>query len=224
MIKKFDITILKNISKIAIPSIIQQSIVSVGNLFVQALVNSYGAIIIAGYAAATKVDSITILPMSNMSNAISTFTGQNIGAGKVERVRSGYKSAIIMIGIFCAIVTFILFLFGNRLIGIFVDSASNEGVIAIGTQYVKIVSVFYFFMGLMVITNGVLRGSGDMKTFLISTITNLSTRILFAYGLSSIIGQGAIWWAIPLGWIFASIVSIIGYKSGKWRNKFVERT
>ena len=224
VIKKFDITILKNISKIAIPSILQQSIVSVGNLFVQALVNSYGAIVIAGYAAATKVDSITILPMSNMSNAISTFTGQNFGAGKVERVKSGYKSAIIMIGIFCAIITFILFLFGNRLIGIFVESASNEGVIAIGTQYIKIVSVFYFFMGLMVITNGVLRGSGDMKTFLISTITNLSTRILFAYGLSSIIGQGAIWWAIPLGWIFASTVSIIGYKSGKWRNKFVERT
>ncbi|MGG7187774.1 MATE family efflux transporter, partial [Clostridium butyricum] len=222
-VKKFDIRILKKISKIAVPSILQQSIVSIGNLFVQALVNSYGAVVIAGYAAATKIDSITILPMSNMSNAVSTFTGQNIGAGKIERIKKGYKSALIMIGIFCVFAASLLFLAGHQLIGMFVDSVSNQGVITIGTQYLKIVSVFYFFMGLMVITNGVLRGSGDMKMFLASTLTNLSTRIIFAYGLASFIGQGAIWWAVPFGWIFASTVSVIRYKSGKWKNSTVIR-
>ncbi|WP_455822740.1 MATE family efflux transporter [Clostridium butyricum] len=222
-VKKFDIRILKKISKIAVPSILQQSIVSIGNLFVQALVNSYGAVVIAGYAAATKIDSMTILPMSNMSNAVSTFTGQNIGAGKIERIKKGYKSALIMIGIFCVFAASLLFLAGHQLIGMFVDSVSNQGVITIGTQYLKIVSVFYFFMGLMVITNGVFRGSGDMKMFLASTLTNLSTRIIFAYGLASFIGQGAIWWAVPFGWIFASTVSVIRYKSGKWKNSTVIR-
>lgn len=218
-IKIFDLLILKNISKIAVPSILQQSIVSIGNLLVQSLVNTYGSVVIAGYAAAVKIDSITILPMANMSNAVSTFTGQNIGAHKEERIRGGYKAALIMIGIFCAVIAGILILFGHKLIGLFVDSAANPGVIAVGTQYMRIVSIFYFFMGLMVITNGVLRGSGDMKVFLISTITNLSTRVIFAYGLAFLIGVSAIWYAVPLGWISASAVSVIRYRSNKWLNK-----
>lgn len=220
-VKIFDLAILKNIFKIALPSILQQSIVSIGNLFVQALVNSYGAVVIAGYAAATKIDSITILPMSNMSNAVSTFTGQNMGAHKTDRVGKGYKAALMMIGIFCAFAALVLFLFGHKLVGLFVDSASNPGVIAIGTQYMRIVSVFYFFMGLMVITNGILRGSGDMKVFLASTVTNLSTRVIFAYGLAFLIGQSAIWWAVPFGWIFASTMSVIRYRSGKWKSKTI---
>lgn len=220
-IKTFDIKILCNIFKIAIPSILQQSIVSIGNLFVQALVNSYGASVIAGYAAATKIDSITILPMANMSNAVSNFTGQNIGASKYKRIKDGYKAAIIMIGIFCAFAFVILFLFGHNLIGMFVDSTKNTKVILIGSQYLSIVSIFYFFMGLMVITNGILRGSGDMKVFLGSTLTNLSTRIIFAYALAFLIGQSAIWWAVPLGWIFASTVSVIRYRSEKWKNSSV---
>lgn len=217
----FDINILKNIFKIAVPSILQQSIVSIGNLFLQALVNSYGTIVVAGYAVAIKIDSITILPMSNMSNAVSTFTGQNIGANKTERIKSGYKAALIMIGVFCAFITIILFFFGYKLIGLFVNSSSNPDVIDVGFQYMKIVSLFYFFMGLMVITNGILRGSGDMKIFLVSTIANLSTRIIFAYGLAFLIGQSAIWWAVPFGWIGASTISVIRYKSGKWKNKSI---
>lgn len=217
----FDIIILIKILKIALPSILQQSIVSIGNLFVQALVNSYGAVVIAGYAAATKIDSITILPMANMSNAISTFTGQNMGAQKTERVHKGYKASLIMIGIFCAFAALILFIFGHKLIGLFVNSSAAPEVITIGTQYMKIVSVFYFFMGLMVITNGVLRGSGDMKIFLASTLTNLSIRVIFAYILASQIGQSAIWWAVPLGWISASTISIVRYKSGKWKSKSI---
>ncbi|NME83991.1 MATE family efflux transporter [Clostridium sp. SM-530-WT-3G] len=217
----FDLSILKNMFKIVIPSILQQSIVSIGNLFVQALVNSYGIIVIAGYAAAIKIDSITILPMVNMSNAVSTFTGQNIGANKPERIKNGYKGALIIIGGFCAFTAITLFLFGHKLIGLFVNSSSNSSVIDIGVQYMKIVSLFYFFMGLMVITNGILRGSGDMKIFLLSTLTNLSTRIIFAYTLAFLIGQSAIWWAIPCGWILASTISVIRYKSGKWKSKSV---
>lgn len=219
--KIFDWIILKNMCKIAIPSIIQQSIVSIGNLFVQALVNGYGWETIAGYTAATKIDSITIMPMVNLSSAVSTFTAQNIGAKKNERVNSGYKSALAMIVIFCICTGFILFIFGSNCIRIFVDSNSNERVVNIGVEYLRVVSMFYLLMGLMVITNGVLRGAGDVKVFMFSSLTNLGTRVMFAYTLAFIIGQRAIWWAIPLGWIFASTVSIIRYRSEKWKGKAV---
>lgn len=217
--KFFDAYILGKIYKIVVPSIVQQSIVSIGNLFVQSLVNSYGSIVIAGYTSASKIDSVIILPLVSLSNAISTFTAQNIGSGNVKRVKKGYKAALSMIAIFCSIMIIILFLFGDNLIGIFVNKSENKEVITIGCKYLKIVSMFYFLMGLMVITNGVLRGAGDLKVFLLSSLTNLSTRIIFAYILAKFIGQSAIWWAIPLGWAVASTISIIRYNSGRWKNK-----
>ena len=215
----FDFNILKKMSKIAIPSILQQSIVSIGNLFVQSLVNSYGSVVIAGYTSGSKIDSITILPMVSLSNAVSTFTAQNIGGKKNERVKRGYKGALIMIAIFCVFAGVMLVIFGDKLVGIFVDSKSNGDVINIGSQYLKIVSIFYFLMGLMVITNGVLRGAGDLKVFLISSLANLSTRVILAYTLASFIGQSAIWWAVPFGWAIASTISVIRYRSGKWKSK-----
>lgn len=219
--KLFDINIFKKMCRIAIPSIIQQSIVSVGNLFVQSLVNGYGYETIAGYTAATKIDSITIMPMVSLSSAVSTFTAQNVGAKKNERVKKGYKSALLMIGIFCAFITLTLFIFGAKFIGIFVSINGNEEIIKIGVEYLRVVSIFYVLMGIMVITNGVLRGSGDVKVFMLSSLTNLSTRILLAYLLAYIIGQRAIWFAIPLGWLFASIISVYRYFGENWRNRSV---
>ena len=215
----FDFKILKSMGKIAIPSILQQSIVSIGNLFVQGLVNSYGAIVMAGYSAATKIDSITILPMANMSNAVSTFTAQNIGGDKLHRIKKGYKVALVMIGVFCAIAAIILFFKGDNIMCLFVNKSGNKDVIDIGHNYLRVVSLFYFFMGLMVITNGILRGAGDMKVFLGSTCTNLGTRILIAYALSYFIGVRSVWWAVPCGWILASTVSVTRYISGKWKTK-----
>lgn len=217
--KLFDFVMLKKISKVALPSILQQSIVSIGNLFVQSLVNSYGSIVIAGYTSASKIDSICILPLTSLSNAMSTFTAQNIGGKKSERVKKGYKAALSMIAVFCIFAAIILFIFGNSLVGIFVDSSSNQNVISVGHEYLKIVSIFYFLMGLMVTTNGVLRGAGDLKIFLISSLANLSTRVICAYALASFIGRSAIWWAVPLGWIIASAISVVRYRSGKWREK-----
>lgn len=209
----FDFRTLKSISKIALPSMLQQSIVSFGNLLLQSLVNSYGTVVIAGFSIATKIDSIIILPMVSLSNAISTFAGQNIGAKKINRVREGYKTSIIIILIFCIITSSIIFLFGNNITSLF---SRNEDIINISIQYLKIVSSFYFFMGLMVITNGVLRANKDMKFFLLSTTINFSTRVIFAYILSFIVTQKFIWFSIPLGWLFASTTSILRYKSDKW--------
>ncbi|WP_294353608.1 MATE family efflux transporter [uncultured Clostridium sp.] len=209
----FDFRTLKSISKVALPSMLQQSIVSFGNLLLQSLVNSYGTVVIAGFSIATKIDSIIILPMVSLSNAISTFAGQNIGAKKINRVREGYKTSIIIILIFCIITSSIIFLFGNNITSLF---SRNEDIINISIQYLKIVSSFYFFMGLMVITNGVLRANKDMKFFLLSTTINFSTRVIFAYILSFIVTQKFIWFSIPLGWLFASTTSILRYKSDKW--------
>lgn len=214
--KLFDFSMLKKISKIAIPSILQQSIVSIGNLFVQSLVNSYGSVVIAGYTSASKIDSICILPLTSLSNAISTFTAQNIGGRKSNRVKKGYKAALIMIVIFSTFAAIILFIFGNNLVGIFIDSNANKDVMLIGHEYLKIVSMFYFLMGLMVTTNGVLRGAGDLKIFLISSLANLSTRVICAYILANFIGQSAIWWAVPIGWAIASAISVVRYRSGKY--------
>lgn len=217
--KIFDLKILKSMCKIAIPSTLQQSIVSIGNLFVQALVNSYGVVTIAAYSAATKIDSICTLPMANMSNAVSNFTAQNIGGQKVYRVKNGYKSALIMMGIFSLSITILVFIFGKNIIGLFVDSTSNTEIVEVGIQYLRVVSLFYFFMGLMVITNGVLRGCADIKFFLISTIGNLASRVTFAYLFAYIMGKSGIWYAIPLGWVIASIISVNRYISGNWKEK-----
>lgn len=218
-VKFFDIKILKDMSKIALPSILQQSIVSIGNLLVQSLINSFGSIVIAGYTAAARIDSITILPMVTMSNSISTFTAQNIGAKKPERIKSGYKAAIIMTGIFCVFIFCILFIFGHNIIGMFIDKGSNMEVINVGVNYMRIVSLFYFLMGLMVITNGVLRAAGDIKFFLGSSCINLGIRVCMSYIMAQFIGVIGIWYAVPLGWIFASIFSILRYLSGKWKDK-----
>ena len=220
-VKPFNIAIFKSISKIAFPSILQQSIISVGNLCVQALVNSFGSLIIAGYTAATKIDSITILPMSNMSNAVSAFTAQNIGGEKMDRVHKGYKAALRIIFVFCIIIAVVIFLFGSNIIGCFVNEEASVEVIEFGHNYLKIVSLCYFLMGFMVVTNGILRAAGDMKYFLITSFINLFTRVSSAYVLSVIFKENSIALAVPLGWLAACIFVYTRYKSGKWRNKKV---
>lgn len=217
----FDYTILKKICQVAIPSTIQQSIVSIGSMLVQTLVNGYGPVIVAGYTAAIKIDSIAIMPMVNVGSAVSTFTAQNIGAKKTERVYEGLKAALAMVFIIGAGIAFLLFLFGEQVIGMFVDTATNQDVIKVGVDYLRVVSVFYVVMGTMNNFNGVLRGAGDMKVFMICTLCNLGTRVILAYILAafSSIGARAIWWSIPIGWTVGLIVAVLRVASGKWKNK-----
>lgn len=218
----FNVDILKRMGKIAIPSVIQQSIVSLGMLFVQALINSFGSTVVAGYTAATKIDSIAMMPTLNISNAMSAFTAQNIGAKKPERVKKGYHASLAMMAVICILITSILYLFGENFIGMFVDSNTNQDVISVGVEYLKVVSIFYIVMGGMFTTNGVLRGSGDVKAFMTSTLANFFSRVAFAYILSNFIGAKAVWWAIPIGWTVGLSISFIRYKSGKWTKKSIE--
>lgn len=214
----FDKGLLKHMLAVAIPSCLQQSIVSLGFLGVQALVNGYGAVVIAGYTAASKIDSIAIMPMVSVGNAVSTFTAQNMGAKKTERVKSGYRAGLLMSAGISLTVTLVLYLFGSQLIGAFVDSAANQDVIAVGVEYLRTVSLFYIVMGFMNNTNGVLRGSGDMKIFMAVTLCNFGTRVIMAYALAATpLGKSAVWWAIPLGWAVGLVISLVRFLSGKWK-------
>lgn len=215
----FNYKILLQMGRIAVPSMVQQSIVSFGMVFVQSLVNSFGSVVLAGYTAATKIDSIAIMPMVNVGNAVSTFTAQNIGAKKPERIREGLKAGRLMAAGIAVVITAILFFKGDVLVAQFVDKAVNAQVIAVGVDYLRVVSVFYALMGLMNVVNAVLRGAGDVGVFMAGTLCNFGCRVAFAYILAHFLGASGIWWSIPIGWAVAFMIGTIRYRSGKWKEK-----
>ncbi|MEI7884712.1 MAG: MATE family efflux transporter [Clostridia bacterium] len=215
----FSYPMFKLMLSYGIPSTIQQLIVSLGMFFLQRLVNSYGSVVIAGYTAACKIDSFAMMPMMNFSMAISTFVGQNIGAGNIKRAKQGYHATLVLAVAISAFISLMIFLFGPQIISLFMDASTSQEAINIGVGYIKIVSSLYFIMAILFTTNGVLRGSGDMSVFTIASAFNLLVRVVFAYLFSAFFGYQAIWWAIPMGWLAGSIISLIRYRSGKWQKK-----
>ena len=218
------IAAVTKIAKVGIPSIIQQSIVSFSMMAMQGLVNSYGKVFVAGYTAATKIDTLSMMPNLNFSNAMSSYTAQNIGADKEERVVEGYKACLLMVVVFSVVVTGIIFLFGPQLMGLFLDAGEAGSAMSYGLKYMKTVSVFYTVMGLMFVSNGLLRGAGDMNAFLGSSMINLFSRVIIAYTMSHFIGEAAIWWSIPIGWCIGAVISGIRVKQGKWKKNNLKHT
>ncbi|MEG0615458.1 MAG: MATE family efflux transporter, partial [Oscillospiraceae bacterium] len=143
---------------------------------------------------------------------------QNLGAGNTKRVKQGYSASMKLVLVFVAVVSVLIWLFGKYFIMAFMDAKLGETAIANGIEYLKIVSIFYFIFGIMCVTNGILRGAGDMKAFMASTLVNITGRIVFAYALAPIMGYQAIFWSIPLGWALAAVISFLRYISGKWKN------
>lgn len=215
----FDADAARRIAKVGIPSMLQQSIVSVSMMMMQGLVNSYGKVFVAGYTAATKIDTLAMLPNMNFSNAMSSYTAQNIGAGKHDRVKQGYKASMFMVVVFSLIITAFIFLFGPQLLGLFLNQGSEGSAMSYGLQYMQTVSVFYILMGVLFVSNGLLRGAGDMGAFMLSSVANLFCRVAAAYLLAHFIGVSAIWWSIPTGWVIGSVFSILRVKGGKWSRK-----
>lgn len=215
----FEANAARRITRVGVPSMLQQSIVSLSMMFMQGLVNSYGKVFVAGYTAATKIDTLAMMPNMNFSNAMSSYTAQNIGAGKDKRVVQGYKACLLMVLIFSLIITGIIYLFGPQLLSLFLNSGSEGSAMGYGLRYMKTVSVFYVLMGLMFVGNGLLRGAGDMGAFMLSSMSNLFSRVAIAYLLAHFIGSSAIWWSIPIGWGIGAIFSFIRVQSGKWKLK-----
>ena len=215
----FDLDAARRIAKVGVPSMLQQSIVSVSMMMMQGLVNSYGKVFVAGYTAATKIDTLAMLPNMNFSNAMSSYTAQNMGARRDDRVHQGYKACMFMVFIFSVIITLLIYLFGPQLLGLFLEQGAEGSAMSYGLKYMKTVSVFYLLMGALFVGNGLLRGAGDMGAFMLSSIVNLFSRVAIAYLLAHYIGASAIWWSIPTGWAIGFIFSHMRVKSGKWMSK-----
>lgn len=206
-VRRFSLPMLGRIGKMAVPSILQQSFVSVGNLFIQGIINSYGSSVIAGYSAAIKLNTFAITTFTTMSNGLSSFTAQNIGAGKNDRVARGYRAGNLMILCF-ALPFCLLFVFAGRsMVGLFMTSES-ETALAVGVEFLRIVSPFYLAVGIKLIADGVLRGAGNVVLFMISTFSDLITRVVLAFILSVPFGATGIWISWPVGWVLAAVLAV----------------
>ena len=215
----FNIAILKNMVKVAIPSIIQQSIVSVGMLLVQSVVNGFGSSVLAGYTAGMRLESICIVPMISMGNAVSTFTAQNMGAGETERVKQGYRASYFIVGVFAIIICAVLLLFKNPLIRMFLEEGAGGEAFGTGVSYLSFIAYFFVFIGLKASTDGVLRGAGDVVVFTAANLINLAIRVSFAFGMAPVIGVQAVWFAVPIGWTVNYVISGFRYLTGRWSRK-----
>lgn len=215
-IRLYDGGMVLGMLKVAVPSTLQQSIVHIGMLLVQSVINGYGSSVMAGYAAATRIESISIVPMLAIGNAMSTFTAQNMGAGKPDRVKKGYRYGVMMVGIIAVILCLLLQLFGNTFIEAFLDPESGQSAYETGVSYVNFISFFFVFIGLKTTTDGLLRGAGDVLVFTAANLVNLSIRVFVAFQFAAVWGPQAVWFAIPMGWTANYLISFARYLTGRW--------
>ena len=214
----FSWRMLGRIARIAVPSILQQSFISVGNLFIQSLVNSFGSAVVAGYSAAVKLNTFALTGFTTLGNGLSSFTAQNIGAGRPERVKQGFRAGAGMT--LCVAVPFIAaFVFaGPQMVRLFL-SAPSADALAQGTLFLNIVAPFYVLISLKLAADGVLRGAGCMGQFMTATFTDLILRVILAFLLAPRFGAAGIWMSWPLGWAVAAALSLGFYFTGGWRKR-----
>lgn len=215
----FSGSMLARICRIAVPSILQQSFVSVGNIFIQSLVNSFGSACIAGYSAAIKLNTFMITSFSTLGNGMSSFTAQNLGAGKSERVKSGYKASVLLALMITVPVFTAYFFFGRNMIQLFLpnDGSASAEALHTGITILKILSPFYFFISIKLIADGVLRGGGAIREFMVTTFSDLILRVILAYILSAQLDSLGIWLSWPIGWMVATAISFAFYLKGAWK-------
>ena len=215
--ESFSWPMLKKVMAFAIPSILQQSFVSVGNIFVQNLINSFGSSVIAGYSAAIKINTFAVTCFSTTGNAVSSFTAQNVGAGYYDRVKQGLKSGLLM-GMIIGILFFVSGFFGGGILMKLFMKEQSTVALETGVQFLKIVAPFYFVIPMKLITDGLLRGSGAMRYFMISTFSDLILRVALGYILAVPFGTTGIWMSWPIGWTIGTVLSLWFYKKGVWHS------
>lgn len=215
----YSLEMLGGMIKIAIPSMVQQSIVSIGMLLVQSVVNGFGSSVLAGYTSGMRVESICIVPMIAMGNAVSTFTAQNLGAGQAERVKKGYRAAYGIIFGFGALILLVLSLFHEQIISAFIEEGVGQQAFATGNTYLMFIRFFFVFIGLKAITDGVLRGAGDVGVFTLANLINLGIRVFVSFNFTDVWGVQAVWYAVPMGWAANYLISFLWMSTGKWSKK-----
>ena len=210
----FDRKLFVQILAIAVPSILQQSVLSVGNLFVQDIVNRYGSAVVAGYSGAIKLNTFAINIFMTLGSCLSSYTAQNIGAGKQERIPMGFRTGLKLSELTALPFVVLYFGLGQQMMGLFLNAESSAAIHA-GVMFLRIVSPWYFMIVVKLMTDGIIRGSGAMIYFVIATIPDLILRIGFALMLSLRFGSTGIWMAWPFGWIAATVLTIIFYRKVK---------
>ena len=210
---------LRAMTRVALPSILQQSTVSIGMMLVQSVVNGFGTQILAGFSAAARIESLCIVPMAAISNALSSYTAQNIGAEKPERVPQGYRAANRMIVLISVLLCVLLELFRTPIIAMFLDAAPSPETVATGEHYLQFIGFFFCFIGFKMAVDGILRGAGDVKMFTIANLVNLAIRVLLSWLCAPLWGVEIVWYAVPVGWLANFVISFAHYRTGKWKEK-----
>lgn len=211
----FSRRILWRLAVIAIPSILQQSSISVGNIIIQGVINDFGTSVMAGYAAAVKLNNLVTTSFTTLGNGISNFTAQNIGAGKLPRVREGFRAGVGMVWRLCVPIVALYFIGGRIVLQLFMDSTSTAALDT-GMDFLRILSPFYFVLSVKLVADGVLRGAGRMTPFMLSTMADLALRVVLVYVFSAQWGTIGIWMAWPVGWCIATVLSYACYRFGEW--------
>ena len=217
-IRWFDRREFGSMCRIALPSILQQSTVSIGMMLVQSVVNSFGAQMLAGYSAGMRIESICIVPMAAMGNVMSSFTAQNLGAKQQERVVKGYHTAYGIVFGFGILICVILEIFYRPLILMFLGEEGTTLALNTGMSYMRFIGFFFSFIGLKMITDGLLRGAGDMKMFTVANLVNLGIRVVVAVTMAPRFGIAFVWYAVPMGWLANYLISFARYKTGIWKS------
>jgi len=214
--------IFRRILEIGLPTGIQQMLFSIGTMTVQGFVNGFGAVAMAGYFGGSRIDAFAAMPIMSLGAAVSTFVGQNLGAGKEERVGKGIKASVIMAFLASCLTSFALYVYRDPLIGIFTEEAQ---VIEVGAGYLSVLAPFYLFIGVQFMLTGVLRGAGDtFVPMIISLITLWLIRIPIAWFLAPRMGVEGLWWGIPVGWIVGFVMTFAYYRTGRWKRIYYEKS
>ncbi len=212
MKRLFSSSIFSSMTKIALPSIIQQTTINFGMMLVQSVVNTFGSEVLAGYSASIRIDNIVTVPLSAVGNAMSPYTAQNIGAGKKERINTGWKSALAIILSFSILICIILQAFNTEIISLFLGADGSAAAYRTGEEYLSYLGWFYGILGFAFVTGGVLRGMGKMASFTAASIANLSLRVIGAMVFAPLYGVEIVWYVVPLGWILYFSICYVSYR------------
>ncbi len=215
----FSWILFRKIAVIAVPSILQQSFISIGNIIIQSVINSFGASVIAGYSAAVKLNNLVITSFTTLGNGISNYTAQNMGANKPGRIKEGFCAGIKLVWLLSLPLFLLYFFAGRYVLYLFMDTHSGTSI-STGILFLRILSPFYFVVSAKLVADGILRGAGIMNKFMIGTFSDLILRVVLAKILSqTALGAAGIWCAWPIGWTIATFLSVHFYRNGPWKKK-----
>ena len=220
-VQVFSGELLNRFIVIAVPSTLQQSFVSIGNIIIQGVINGFGTDVMAGYSAAVKLNNLVITSFTTLGNGISNFSAQNIGAGKPDRIKAGFAAGLKLVWLLCVPIVLLYLIWSRGLMGFFLDEPT-ELALRTGVVFLRILSPFYFVVSTKLVADGILRGAGMMKQFMAATFTDLILRVVLAFVLSgTVLGATGIWCAWPVGWTVATVMSIKFYRGGIWNKNHI---